>query len=94
VKSNNEYVNRDGDPDLCFDSVLDGAVKDFDTQMLLDPFEKQFDLPAAAIQLRDSQCRQGEMVGEEHQAFAGGRIFEANAAACRSPAWNKSRSVR
>ena len=47
--------------------------------MLLDPFEKQFDLPAAAIQLRDRQCWQGEMVGEEHQAFAGRRIFEANA---------------
>jgi len=46
--------------------------------MLLDPFEKQFDLPAAAIQLGDSQSRQCEIVGEKHQAFAGRRIFEAN----------------
>ena len=46
--------------------------------MLLDPFEKQFDLPAAAIQLGDGQCWQGEIVGEEHQTFAGHRIFEAD----------------
>jgi len=63
---------------LCFDRVLGGAVEDFDAQMLFDPFEKQFDVPTAAIQLGDGQCWQDEIVGEEHQAFAGRRIFEAD----------------
>ena len=46
--------------------------------MLLDPFEKQFDLPTATIKLGDSECWQGEIVGEEHQAFAGCRVLESD----------------
>jgi hypothetical protein len=46
--------------------------------MLLDPFEKQFDLPATTIQLGDGQCWQSEIVGEEHQTLARGGIFEAD----------------
>ena len=61
-----------------FDRVLGGAVENFDPQMLLDPFEKQFDLPAATIQLGDGQSWQGEVVGEKDQALAGNRIFEAD----------------
>jgi len=47
--------------------------------MLLDPLEKQLDLPAAAIKLGDGERRQREVVGEKHQRFAlvG---FEPNAA--------------
>ena len=36
--------------------------------MLLDPFEEQFDLPAATVQLGYGQCRQGEVVGQKHNA--------------------------
>ena len=54
-----------------FDGVLGGAEKDFDTKMLLDPFEKQLDLPPAAIKLGDGECWQHEIVGEEHQPLAG-----------------------
>ena len=35
-----QHVNGDGDPDLCFDRVLGGAVECFDSKMLLDPFEE------------------------------------------------------
>ena len=35
--------------------------------MLFDPFEEQLDLPATAIQLRDGQWRQREVVGQENQ---------------------------
>lgn len=46
--------------------------------MLLDPFEKQFDLPAAAIKLGNRESGQREIVGKEHQCFARLRIFEAD----------------
>jgi hypothetical protein len=47
----NQHVHRDRDPDLRFDRVFGGAVKGFDSEILLDPFEEQLDLPSAAIQL-------------------------------------------
>jgi hypothetical protein len=68
-----EDVNRDGDPDLSFDRVLGDAEEHFDTKMVLDPFEKQLDLPAATI-----KRRQGEVVGEEHQGFAGYGVLESD----------------
>ena len=45
----NEDVGGDGDPDLGLDRVLRSSKKDFDPQMLLDPFEEQLYLPAAAV---------------------------------------------
>jgi hypothetical protein len=38
--------------------------------MLLDPFEEQFDLPAAFVERADGRGRQPELVGEEHQRSA------------------------
>jgi len=65
-----EHVDADGDPDLSLDGVLRGAEEGFDSQMLLDPLEEQFHLPAAAIELGDRECRQLEVVGEEHERLA------------------------
>jgi hypothetical protein len=42
-----QHIDRDSNPDLSFDGVLRRAEEDFDSKMLLDPFEKQFDLPPA-----------------------------------------------
>ena len=58
-----QNVDADGDPDLGLDRVLAGAEKALDTQMLLDPFEEQFHLPALLVDLRDDQGRQREVVG-------------------------------
>src|SRR3984893_7649447 len=44
--------------------------------MLFDPFEKQLDLPAHAVELGDREGRQCEVVGQEDQPLAGLRIFE------------------
>ena len=74
-----EQVNRDGAPDLGAHRVLARAVKGFDAQMLLDPFEEQFDLPAAMIQLRNGQGGRGEVVGQEDQRRAGLGIAIADA---------------
>src|SRR6185437_8332536 len=62
-----EQIAADGDPHLGFDGVLRGAVKGFDPQMLLDPFEEQFNMPATTIQFSDDVSRKSEVVGEEHQ---------------------------
>jgi len=39
--------------------------------MLLDPFEEQFDLPSAAVEIGDGQCWLGHVVGQEDQFLAG-----------------------
>ncbi len=78
-QNGDEQINGDGGPDLGAHGVGAGAIKGFDTQMLLDPFEEQFDLPATPIQLSDGQCRDGEVVGQEDQRLAGLGIAIADA---------------
>src|ERR1035437_449972 len=58
----NEDVNRYGDPDLRLHRVVRRAVELFDPKVLLDPFEKQFDLPAALVEGADRRGRKGELV--------------------------------
>ena len=48
--------------------------------MLLDPFEKQFHLPACLVERADCRCWQDEIVGKEYQRFAGLGIFVTDAA--------------
>ena len=47
--------------------------------MLLDPFEEQLDLPAAAIKLADGQCGQHGVVGEQHDRLARFVVFDLDA---------------
>ena len=79
-QNGDEQINGDGGPDLGAHRVGRGAVKGFDAQMLLDPFEEQFDLPAATIELGNGQSRHGEVVGQEDRGFAGFGIAIADAA--------------
>ena len=58
-----ENINRDGDPDLSFDCILGSAIKGLDPEMLLDPLEKQFHLPTAAIKIGNRDGRQEKVVG-------------------------------
>ena len=48
--------------------------------MLFDPFEEQLDLPSTAIEIGDGDRREREIVGQEHEPFAGVGIFEFDAA--------------
>src|ERR1035441_2017225 len=66
----NEDVDRYGNPDLRLHRVVRRAVELFDPKMLLDPFEKQFDLPAALVEGADRRGRQGELVGQKHQRLS------------------------
>jgi hypothetical protein len=69
-----QHVNADGNPDLRLDRVVTGAEKVFDPQILLDPFEEQFHLPAALVQLGNGEWRQVEVIGEKDQGLAGLRV--------------------
>ena len=62
-----------------FTAFSRGAVESPDTQMLFDPAEEQFDLPAGAVELRDDQGRELKIVGEKDQAqvFLGVEVVNA-----------------
>jgi len=64
-----EKVDRHGDPNLSFDGILGGSKGAFDAQMLFDPFKEQLHLPAGFVELGDSQCWQGEVIGEEDESL-------------------------
>ena len=65
-----QHVGADGDPDLRLDGVFAGAQELLDPQMLFYPLEKQFDLPALAVQRADHLWLQREVVGLEGQPVA------------------------
>src|SRR5689334_2097353 len=69
LHNGHQYVDGNSGPDLSSDRVLRGAIEGLDTQMLLDPAEKQFDFPTTPIQLGDRQSRQEKIVGEKHKTF-------------------------
>ena len=68
---------------MSLDRVLGSAKEEFDTKMLLDPFEKQLDLPPASIEFGDGDRGQEKIVGQENQSFASLGVFESNAAQWR-----------
>jgi hypothetical protein len=71
-----EHLGEHGPPDLRLDRVLAVAQKLLDAQVLLDPFEEQFHLPATFVQSSNGQGRQGRVVGEEDQSLLGCWVLE------------------
>jgi len=57
-----QYVNAHGNPDLRFDRVGRCTEKAFDPEILFDPLEEEFDLPAAFVEQGNSQRRQCKVV--------------------------------
>ena len=78
IETGHQQVNADCDPDLSSHGVLGCAEKCFDAQVLLDPLEEQFDLPAAFVNGRDSLCWQVEVIRQEDQALSSLGIKEAD----------------
>ncbi len=64
-----QHINRDSDPDLSLHGVLASSVEHFDAKVLFDPFEKQFYLPTALIDLGDGQCWKQKVVGQELESL-------------------------
>ena len=67
-------VNRHGDPDLALHRVFRGAEERLYSQVLLDPFKKQFHLPPGTVDVCDCHGRQGEVVGQEDQGLVARRV--------------------
>jgi hypothetical protein len=74
----NQHVSADGRPDLSLHGVLACAEKVLDAQVLLDPFEKEFDLPTVFVQGCDGGGRQTGVVGQEDQRFFGAGVRKPN----------------
>jgi hypothetical protein len=53
-----------GDPYLCFDGILGSAEKSLDAKVLFDPFEEEFHLPTAFVNIADSQGWKRGVVGK------------------------------
>ena len=85
-----ERIDRYRGPDLRFYGVLRGAVELLDSEVLLDPFEEQFDLPARLVQFADRRRRRAEQVGQEDQRLPGPGVFEADSAQGVGNMMNKS----
>ena len=62
-----EDAGADGSPDWGLHGVLGVAVERLNSQVLFDPFEEQFDWPAAAMEFRDGQRGECEVVRQEHK---------------------------
>src|SRR6266581_3870382 len=86
LDDSDQHVDRDCDPYLRLDSILGGAEKRLDPQMLLDPFEEQLDLPAQTVELGDGKGGQREVVGEKDQSLAGLGILEPDTSQRRGEA--------
>ena len=62
LDNGNQHIGRHGAPDLRLDGVLAVAQELLDSQVLLDPFEEQFDLPAILVKGSNSQRWQGKLL--------------------------------
>src|SRR3974377_654801 len=78
-ENGHQDVHRDGDPNLCLHGVLGAAVKGFDAQVLLDPFEEQLDSPSRLVKPGDAQRRKREIVCQKRQPSFGLGVEVANA---------------
>ena len=75
----NQHVSRHSAPDLRLDGILAVAQELLYSQVLLDPFEEQFDLPTVLVECCDGQRGQDKVVGQEYKRLATLDIFESNA---------------
>ena len=60
-----QQVVTHGYPNLCEDRVLCSSEERLDTEMLLDPFEEEFNLPALSVKFRYGYCLKSEIIGQE-----------------------------
>ena len=65
-----QHVRGDRSPYLRLDRVFGCPKERLDTQMLLDPFEEQLDLPALFVKCANSQRRKRHVVRQELQCLA------------------------
>lgn len=69
IETGHHQVNGYRNPNLSSDGVITGTVKGLDSEVLLYPFEEEFDLPSALVDRCDDQCRKVEVIGQENKPF-------------------------
>ena len=75
-----QQIGNHRDPELRENRVERAAEEALDLQVLLDPLEKQLDLPALSVDLGNGAGGGFEVVGDKDQVFSGRRISIADAA--------------
>ncbi|MEY4911195.1 MAG: hypothetical protein RL761_858, partial [Pseudomonadota bacterium] len=80
VRQKRYQVGTNGNPNLGFHSIQSVAKEVLDREILLEPFEEQFDLPALLINGSNGGCIQIKSVGQEDQIKFGFFIIKANPA--------------
>jgi len=60
-------IDANGNPDLGPHRIERVAKEMFDHQILLEPFEEQFDLPALLVNGGNSQCGQVQTIAQKNQ---------------------------
>lgn len=73
-------AGTDRRPHLQPHGVFTAARESPQSQVLLDPFAEQLDLPAAAVKLGHRRRGQNELIAQQDQRAARGRIAHAHAA--------------
>ena len=67
----NRDVGRNRDPYLRFHGIFRVAIKGFDSKVLFDPLEEQFDLPALFVNCANSVgWQEGEIVCQKLEGIA------------------------
>jgi hypothetical protein len=79
LHNSNRDVGRNRDPYLRLDGVFCVAIERFDSKMLFDPLEEQFDLPSLFVEGANRDGRQSKVVGEKHESLVGLCIDERDA---------------
>lgn len=76
----NEAVCDDGDVNLYPDSILGITPERLDLEMLLDPFEEKFHLPAVAVKQGNFLGREVEVVGVVYERLlkVGGIVYNSS----------------
>ena len=79
LRNDEQKIVANGYPDLRVHCVLRSPIESLDVEMLLYPFEKQFNLPAFPVQFRDSKrVFNREVVGQETIDFTGFEVLIHN----------------
>lgn len=80
IETGHHQINADRDPDLGAHGVLAGSVEGLDPQVLFDPFEEEFDLPAPLVDGSDGQRLETKVICQKSQALVGITVEIADSA--------------
>ena len=70
-----QQVVTHGNPNLCEDGVLCRSKERLDMEMLLDPFEKQLNLPTLTVKFRYCYCLKSEIISQESVYIVGVEVL-------------------